>query len=62
MKPIEQTKPIELFKHIAKNLNTTLITRVITLTYRSARELAKLPQHKQARNYRSVLRLPAFIR
>jgi len=31
---------------IAKNLNTTLITRVITLTYRSARELAKLPQPK----------------
>ena len=37
---------------IAGKLNTTLITGVITLTYRSARELAKLPQQKQAEAYR----------
>ena len=37
---------------IANNLNTTLVPRGTTLTYRSARELAKLPQNKQAKAYR----------
>ncbi len=37
---------------IANNLDTTLMTRVINLDYRSARELAKLPQNKQERAYR----------
>ncbi len=36
---------------IAKNLNTTLMTRVIKLDYCSARELAKLPQNKQEQAY-----------
>ena len=30
---------------IANNLDTTLVTRVTNLHYRSARELAKLPQN-----------------
>jgi len=42
---------------IAKNLNTTLITRVIKLDYRSARELAKLPQNKQERAYRMARKM-----
>jgi len=36
---------------IAKNLNTTLVTRVTKLDYVSARELAKLPQNKQEQAY-----------
>ena len=31
---------------LTKNLNTTLVTRVATLTYRSSRTLATLPQNK----------------
>ncbi len=38
--------------NIANNLNTTLVLRNTTLTYCSARELAKLPQPKQAEAYR----------
>jgi len=37
---------------IAKNLNTTLVTRVTKLDYGFARELAKLPQNKQEQAYR----------
>ena len=37
---------------IAKNLSTTLINPLITLTYRSARELTKLSKDKQAAAYR----------
>jgi len=37
---------------IANNLDTTLVTRVTNLHYRSARELAKLPQNKPKRAYR----------
>ncbi len=43
--------------NIANNLNTTLATRVATLTYRSSRELAKLPQHKQAKAYRMARKM-----
>ena len=37
---------------IANNLSTTLVTRVTTLTFRSARELAKLSKDKQVKAYR----------
>ena len=47
---------------IAGKLSTTLITRVITLTYRSARELAKLPQQKQARACRLARKMATHDR
>ncbi|MFH0786952.1 MAG: hypothetical protein V2B13_04960 [Pseudomonadota bacterium] len=37
---------------IANNLNTTLVTRVTPLDYRSARELIRLPPNKQEQAYR----------
>jgi len=37
--------------NIAKNLNPTLITRVIKLDYVSAKELAELPQNKKEQAY-----------
>ena len=43
--------------NIANNLSTTLATRVATLTYRSSRELVKLPQNKQAEAYRMARKM-----
>ena len=42
---------------IAKNLSTTLVTAVTTLTYRSAKELAKLSKDKQAKAYRMAKKM-----
>ncbi len=53
LEPNLETQPwVNHDTNIAKNLNTTLITRVIKLDYGFARELAKLPQNKQGLAYR----------
>jgi ParB-like chromosome segregation protein Spo0J len=48
--------------NIAKNLDTKLVTRVTTLDYGSARELAKLPQNRQGEAYRMARKMAAHDR
>ena len=51
---------INHYINIAKNLDSTIITRVINLDYASARELAKLPQNKQEQAYH-LAQKPAVV-
>jgi hypothetical protein len=48
--------------NIADKLNTELVTRVTTLDYGSARELAKLPQNMQGAAYRMARKMAAHDR
>ena len=48
--------------NIANKLDTKLVTRVTTLDYGSARELAKLPQSMQGEAYRMARKMAAHDR
>lgn len=48
---------ISHYVNISDNLNTTLVTRVTQMDYRSARELARLPQNQQKKAYELAQKL-----
>ena len=52
---------VSQYINISNNLNSKIVTRVTKLDYRTARELAKLPQNKQENAYRLAQKMATIF-